>query len=128
MLSSVKIPILCLGAMLAWSAASQASAEGWQRPTAHGGEISRSVTKDGGVYTGSTTRTGPNGGSTYTSSSKCVGGVVDRCARSYSGTGPNGQTFSGKRVSARGPFRGRSAGSFTGPNGNTVHGFRRWRR
>ncbi|TPM98577.1 hypothetical protein [Mesorhizobium sp. B2-1-5] len=127
MLSSVKIPMFCLGAMLVWSAASPASAEEWQRPTVHGGEISRSVGKDGSVYTGSTTRTGPNGG-TYTSSSKCVGGVVDRCARSYSGTGPNGQTFSGKRVSARGPFRGRSAGSFTGPNGNTVHGFRRWRR
>lgn len=125
MLSSVKIPIFCLGAMLVWSA--PASAEEWQRPTAHGGEISRSVGKDGNVLSGSTTRTGPNGG-TYTSSSKCVGGVVDRCARSYSGTGPNGQTFSGKRVSARGPFRGRSAGSFTGPNGNTVHGFRRWRR
>lgn len=123
----MKIQLFCLGAIFLASAASPASAEEWKRPTAHGGEISRSVGKDGNVYTGSTTRTGPNGG-TYTSNSKCVGGVVDRCARSYSGTGPNGQTFSGKRVSARGPFRGRSAGSFTGPNGNRVHGFRRWRR
>ncbi|AID31280.1 hypothetical protein BFX40_26835 [Mesorhizobium sp. SEMIA 3007] len=127
MLFSVKIPALCIGAVLAWSAASPASAEEWRRPTAHGGEISRSVTRDGNVYTGSTTRTGANGGA-YTSSSKCIGGVVDRCARSYSGTGPNGQTFSGKRVSAAGPFRGRSAGSFTGPNGKTVYGIRRWRR
>ena len=127
MLSSAKFSLLCLGAMLVWSAASPAVAEEWKRPTAHGGEISRSVSKDGNIHTGSTTRTGPNGG-TYTSSSKCVGGVVDRCARSYSGTGPDGQSFSGERVSARGPFRGRSAGSFTGPNGNTVHGFRRWRR
>lgn len=123
----MKIQLFCLGAIFLASAASPASAEEWKRPTAHGGEINRSVGKDGNVYTGSTTRTGPNGG-TYTSNSKCVGGIVDRCARSYSGTGPNGQTFSGKRVSARGPFRGRSAGSFTGPNGNTVHGFRRWRR
>ncbi len=123
----MKIQLFCLGAIFLASAASPASAEEWKRPTAHGGEISRSVGTDGNVYTGSTTRTGPNGG-TYTSSSKCVEGVVDRCARSYSGTGPNGQTFSGKRVSARGPFHGRSAGSFTGPNGNTVHGFRRWRR
>ncbi|CAN7510418.1 hypothetical protein [Mesorhizobium caraganae] len=122
-----KIQLFCLGAIFLASAASPASAEEWKRPTAHGGEISRSVGKDGNVYTGSTTRTGPNGG-TYTSNSKCVGGVVDRCARSYSGTGPHGQTFSGKRVSARGPFHGRSAGSFTGPNGNRVHGFRRWRR
>jgi hypothetical protein len=109
------------------SAASPAAAREWKRPTAHGGEISRSVGRDGNVYTGSTTRTGANGG-TYTSSSKCAGGVVDRCARSYSGTGPNGQSFSGKRVSARGPFHGSSAGRFTGPKGNTVHGFRRWRR
>lgn len=123
----MKIQLFCLGAIFLASAASPVSAEEWKRPTAHGGEISRGVGKDGNVYTGSATRTGPNGG-TYTSSSKCVGGVVDRCARSYSGTGPNGQTFSGKRVSARGPIHGRSAGSFTGPNGNTVHGFRRWRR
>lgn len=122
-----KIRLFCLGANLLVLAASPAAAEEWIRPTAHGGEISRSVSRDGNVYTGSTTRAGPNGGS-YTSSSKCVAGVVDRCSRSYSGTGPNGQTFSGKQVSAAGPFRGRSAGNFTGPNGNTVYGFRRWRR
>ncbi|TGQ12398.1 MULTISPECIES: hypothetical protein [unclassified Mesorhizobium] len=127
MLSRFKLPLLCLGAMVVWSAASPASAEEWTRKTVHGGELSRSVGKDGDVYTGSTTRTGPNGG-TYTSGSTCTAGVVDRCSRSYSGTGPNGKTFSGERYSAAGPFRGRSVGSFTGPNGNTVHGFRRWRR
>ena len=127
MLSRIKLSLFCLGAMVVWSAASPASAEEWTRKTVHGGELSRSVGKDGDVYTGSTTRTGPNGG-TYTSSSTCTAGVVDRCSRSYSGTGPNGQTFSGKQVSAAGPFRGRSAGNFTGPNGNTVYGFRRWRR
>jgi hypothetical protein len=127
MLSSAKIHLTCLGAMFVASAVVPATAEEWQRPTAHGGEISRSISREGNFYTGSTTRTGPNGG-TYTSSSKCVAGVVGRCARSYSGTGPDGQSFSGKRVSARGPFRGRSAGSFTGPDGNMVFGFRRWRR
>jgi hypothetical protein len=85
--------------MVVWSAASPASAEEWTRKTVHGGELSRSVDRDGNIYTGSTTR-----------------------------TGPNGKTFSGERYSAAGPFRGRSVGSFTGPNGNTVHGFRRWRR
>ena len=127
MSSKTKFSLLCLGAIAVWSAASPASAEEWKRPTVHGGELSRSVSRDGNVYTGSTTRTGANGGA-YTSRSQCIGGVVDRCARSYSGTGPNGQTFSGKRVSAAGPFRGRSAGSFTGPNGKTVYGIRRWRR
>ena len=127
MLSSAKIYLFCLGAMLVASAAVPAAAEEWQRPTCMAAKIGRSVSREGGVYTGSTTRTGPDGGS-YTSSSKCVAGVVDRCARSYSGTGPDGQSFSGKRVSARGPFRGRSAGSFTGPDGNTVFGSRRWRR
>ena len=127
MLSRTKFPLLCLGALVVWSIAAPASAEEWKRPTVHGGELSRSVSRDGNVYTGSTTRTGPNGG-TYTSNSTCVGGVVDRCSRSYSGAGPNGQAFSGQRCSAAGPLRGRSVGSFTGPNGNTVHGFRRWRR
>ncbi|MET3597108.1 putative membrane protein [Mesorhizobium shonense] len=127
MLSKAKFSLLCLGAMAVWSAASPASAEEWTRNTVHGGEISRSVSHDGNVYTGSTTRTGPNGG-TYTSNSTCVAGVVDRCSRSYSGAGPNGKTFSGQRYSAAGPFGGRSVGSFTGPNGNTVYGFRRWRR
>ncbi|RWA64578.1 hypothetical protein [Mesorhizobium sp.] len=127
MIYSRKLPLICLGAVVVWSIASPASAEEWTRKTANGGEISRSVTRDGNVYTGSTTRIGPNGG-TYTSSSTCKAGVVDRCSRSYSGTGPNGQTFSGQRYSAAGPFGGRSVGRFTGPNGNTVYGFRRWRR
>ncbi|TIQ37197.1 MAG: hypothetical protein E5X48_07500 [Mesorhizobium sp.] len=127
MLSTTRLSLFCLGAMVVWSAASPASAEEWTRKTTHGGEISRSVSRDGNIYTGSTTRTGPNGGS-YTSNSTCVAGVVDRCSTSYSGAGPNGKTFSGQRHSAAGPFGGRSVGSFTGPNGNTVYGFRRWRR
>ena len=113
MLSRLKLPLLCLGAMVVWSAASPASAEEWTRKTVHGGGLSRSVGRDGNIYT---------------SSSTCKAGVVDRCSRSYSATGPNGKTVSGERYSATGPFRGRSVGSFTGPNGNTVHGFRRWRR
>ncbi|TPI29058.1 hypothetical protein FJW08_18320 [Mesorhizobium sp. B3-2-1] len=127
MISKAKLALLSLGAAVVWSAASPASAEDWTRKTAHGGELSRSVSRDGNIYTGSTTRTGPNGG-TYTSGSTCKAGVVDRCSRSYSVTGPNGKTVSGQRYSAAGPFRGRSVGSFTGPNGNTVRGFRRWRR
>ncbi|TJW44320.1 MAG: hypothetical protein E5W83_14880, partial [Mesorhizobium sp.] len=71
MLSSAKL--FCLGAILVASAATPAAAEEWLRPTGHGGEISRSVSRDGNTYTGSTTRTGPNGG-TYTSSAKCVAG------------------------------------------------------
>ncbi|RUU51290.1 hypothetical protein EOD04_36370, partial [Mesorhizobium sp. M2C.T.Ca.TU.009.01.2.1] len=75
MLSRLKLPLFCLGAMVAWSAASPASAEEWTRKTVHGGELSRSVDRDGNTYTGSTTRTGPNGG-TYTSNSTCKAGVV----------------------------------------------------
>ncbi len=127
MFSAKKIHLLFAVALAFAPIASPAAAKEWTRKTAHGGEIGRDIGKDGGVITGSTTRTGPNGG-TYTSNSKCVGGVVDRCARSYSGTGPNGNSFSGNRASARGPFGGRSVGSFTGPNGNTGFGFRRWRR
>jgi hypothetical protein len=122
-----KTCLFCLGTLLAISTGTPATAAEWSRETAHGGEINRSVTNDGGVYSGSATRTGPNGGS-YTSNSKCTGGVVARCARSYSGVGPNGQTFSGKRASAHGPFRVRSAGSFTGRKGNTIVDFRRLRR
>jgi hypothetical protein len=124
---SMKLPLLCLGAVLTISAGAPAAASEWSRETAHGGEISRSVTGDGGVYSGSTTRTGPKGG-TYSSSSTCAGGVVTRCSRSYSGVGPNGKSFSGTRASAHGPFHTRSAGSFTGPGGNTIFGFRRFRR
>lgn len=127
MFSSTKFSVLSLGAILVWSAASPAAAEDWQRSTARGGVISRSVGETGNIHTGSTTRTGPNGGA-YTSNSSCIGGVVVRCARSYSGAGPNGKTYEGSRASARGPFHGRSVGSLTGPDGNTVHGVRRWRR
>jgi hypothetical protein len=114
--------------VLAMAAASPASAEEWKRPTAHGGELSRDVTREGYVYYGETTRTGPNGGS-YSSSSTCHDGVaVNRCARSFSATGPEGNSWSGERYSARGPYPARSVGSVTGPNGNTAVGIRRhWR-
>ncbi len=105
-----------------------AAAEQWKRPTVHGGELTREVTRDGRVHTGETSRSGPNGG-TYASSSACFDGVVDRCKRSFSATGPEGRTWSGDRYSVRGPYRVRSAGVITGPEGNSVVGVRRfWRR
>jgi hypothetical protein len=109
-------------------AASPAAAEEWKRPTVHGGELTREVTRDGRVYQGETTRVGPNGGA-YSSSATCFDGFVDRCKRTYSATGPEGKTVSGKTYTARGPYRVRRAGVVTGPNGNTVLGVRRfWRR
>lgn len=128
MLTSLKFSTLLLGAALAVSAIGPAAADEWTRKTANGGEITRSVTNEGGgLYSGSTTRTGVNGG-TYASSSTCANGVVARCSRSYSGVTANGKTFSGQRLSARGPFRTRSVGTFTGPSGNKWYGFRRLRR
>lgn len=113
---------------LAVLAASPAAAEEWKRPTKHGGELSREVTRDGRVYQGETTRTGPNGG-TYSSNSTCFDGVVDRCKRSYSATGPEGKTVSGKSYLALGPNGGRQVGYFQGANGNRYVGVRRiWRR
>jgi hypothetical protein len=113
---------------LAPAAASPAAAEQWKRPTVHGGELSREVTRDGRVYQGETTRTGPNGG-TYSSNSTCFDGVIDRCKRSYSATGPQGKTVSGKSYLALGPNGGRHVGYFQGANGNRTFGVRRiWRR
>lgn len=110
------------------AAASPAAAAEWKRQTAHGGELSREVTRDGRVYSGETTRTGPNGG-TYSSSSTCFDGFVDRCKRSFTATGPEGKTVSGKGYAARGPYRVRQAGVITGPHGDSVVGVRRfWRR
>jgi len=119
----------CLIALaLGMLAASPASAEQWKRPSRHGGEITRDVTRDGRVYYGETTRNGANGG-VYSSSSTCFDGVVDRCKRSYSATGPQGKTVSGDSYAARGPVRVRSIGVVTGPNGDSVVGVRRfWRR
>ncbi len=126
MTSLLRSSLVALNLMLL--AAAPAAAEQWKRPTVHGGELSRQVTRDGRVYNGETTRTGPNGG-TYSSSSTCFDGAVDRCKRSYSATGPEGKTWSGERYSARGPYRVRSAGVVTGPEGNSVVGARRfWRR
>lgn len=113
---------------LAVLAASPAAADQWKRPTVNGGELTREVHRHGRVYHGETTREGPNGGS-YSSSTGCRNGVVDRCTRSFSATGPEGNTVSGKGYSARGPYRVREAGVVTGPNGNSVVGVRRvWRR
>ena len=126
MKSSLKLHIVTLGLLIA-AVAAPATAEEWKRPTAHGGEVSREVTQDGRVYAGETTRLGPNGG-TYSSTSTCFDGFVDRCNRTFSATGPNGQSVTGQRLSARGPFRAGSVGSLTGPSGNTVVGWRRhWR-
>jgi hypothetical protein len=126
MFSKLKLYMYSLGLLLAASFALPSEAAEWSRETIGGGELSRSATADAGYYSGSTTRTGPNGGS-YTSSTSCAGGVVARCKRSYSGVGPDGQSFSGTRVSGHGPYRTRSIGRFTGPNGNTVIGVRRFR-
>lgn len=126
MLTSLKSRFLAT--FIAISAAGPVAAEEWTRTTPGGGQISRSVTNDGnGVYSGTTTRTGANGGS-YTSSSSCGAGVVTRCSRRYSGVTANGETFSGQRLSASGPYGTRSVGSFTGPDGNRYAGFRRIRR
>ncbi len=120
----VSLAVLALGLV----AASPAAAEQWRRPTVHGGELTREVTRDGRLYYGDTTRTGPNGG-TYSSSATCFDGVVNRCKRSFTATGPEGKTVTGTGYRAGGPFGVRRAGSITGPNGNTVVGARRfWRR
>lgn len=126
-MNSLLKPSFAALALMLVAAASPASAEQWKRKTVHGGELTREVTRDGRVYSGETTRTGPNGG-TYSSSSTCFDGVVNRCKRSFSATGPDGQTLSGQRYSTRGPYRVRSVGSVTGPGGNTYLGARRhWR-
>ena len=98
----------------------------WTRDTRSGGQITRSVTKDGNIYSGQTTRVGPNG-ATYTSNSACRDGVVDRCQRSYSATGPDGRTYSGNTVTARGPHRVRSVGVHNGPGGKVGVVRRHWR-
>ncbi len=128
MLTSFKFSLLLLVALVTVSAGRPAAAEERTRTTANGGQINRSVTNDGnGAYSGTTTRTGPKGGS-YTSSSSCGAGVVTRCSRSYSGVTANGKIFSGQRLSALGPFHTRSVGSFTGPDGRRWVGFRRFTR
>ncbi|WP_239367411.1 hypothetical protein [Mesorhizobium retamae] len=99
----------------------------WMRETRNGGQITRNVTRDGNIYSGQTTRVGPNG-ATYTSQSTCRDGFVDRCRRSYSAIGPNGRSYSGNTVTARGRHGVRSIGVHTGPRGNVGVGFRRhWR-
>jgi hypothetical protein len=98
----------------------------WTRDTRSSGQITRSVTKDGNIYTGQTSRVGPNGG-THTSNSVCRDGIVDRCRRSYSATGPDGRTYSGNTVTARGPYRVRSIGVHNGPGGTVGVIHRRWR-
>lgn len=123
---SVKISLVALS-LAALAGVCHASAAEWSRDTVHGGRITRSITGAGPVYSGQTTRVGPNGGS-YSSSAACLNGIVDRCQRSFSATGPNGKTYSGHRVTARGPYQVRSMGTISGPRGRAdVGGSRRWR-
>lgn len=127
MLSSIKMLVVATG-LAVLLGVSHAGAAEWSRGTANGGQLTRYVDGDGLVYSGETVRTGPNGGS-YASSSTCLDGLfVDRCHRSFSATGPNGETYTGDRVTAWGPNRVRSIGTVTGPNGNVVvDARRRWR-
>lgn len=127
MLSSIKSRVVATG-LAALLGASSAGAAEWSRGTAHGGQLTRNVDTDGLFYSGETVRTGPNGGS-YTSNSTCLDALlVDRCHRSFSATGPNGEMYSGDRVTAWGPNRVRSIGAVAGPNGNVVvDARRRWR-
>ncbi|YBV94661.1 hypothetical protein M1D80_01305 (plasmid) [Phyllobacteriaceae bacterium JZ32] len=126
MFASWKRTFAALGVVILLGPAPAMAAE-WTRDTRNGGQITRSVTRVGNIYSGQTTRVGPNG-ATYTSNSTCRDGFVDRCRRSYSATGPNGRAYSGNTVTARGPYRVRSIGVHTGPRGNVGMGFRRhWR-
>lgn len=126
MSSFVKASLAALG-VFAFLGPIPAEAAEWTRDTRNGGQIARSVTRDGNVYSGQTTRVGRNG-ATYTSTSICRNGAVDHCRRSYSATGPNGRSYSGNTLTARGPYRVRSIGVHNGPRGNVVAGFRRhWR-
>ncbi|EHK79347.1 hypothetical protein SM0020_03205 [Sinorhizobium meliloti CCNWSX0020] len=126
MIICLKKTFAALGVAMVLGAAPAMSAE-WTRDTRNGGQITRSVTGDGNVYSGQTTRVGPNG-ATYTSNSTCRDGLVNRCRRSYSATGPNGRTYSGNTVTARGPHRVRSIGVHTGTRGNVGIGLRRHSR
>lgn len=122
----LRASLLAIG-LLAVGGVTSAEATEWRRGTAHGGQLTRSVGGNGLVYSGQTTRIGPNGG-IYTSNSTCVNGIVDRCRRSYSATGPAGRSVSGHRASAHGLYGRRSAGIFTGPRGHSVVGVHRhWR-
>ncbi|MET3648984.1 hypothetical protein [Phyllobacterium ifriqiyense] len=125
MISSWKMTFAALGVVVMLIPVQAMSAE-WTRETRSGGQITRSVTKDGNIYSGQTSRVGPNG-ATYTSSSACRDGIIDRCRRSYSATGRNGQIFSGNSVTARGPYRVRSAGVHEGPVRDVRVVRRHWR-
>lgn len=126
MIISWKRAFAAIGVAMMLGAAPAMSAE-WTRDTRNGGQITRSVTRDGNLYSGQTTRVGPNG-ATYTSNSTCRDGFVTRCRRSYSATGPNGRTYFGNSVTARGPHGVRSIGVHTGPRANVSIGFRRHAR
>lgn len=126
MIISRKGIFAALGVAMLLGSAPAMSAE-WTRDTRNGGQITRSVTRDDNIYSGQTTRVGPNGG-TYTSNSTCRDGSVNQSRRGYSATGPNGRTYSGNSVTARGPHGVRSISVHTGPRGNIGVGFRRhWR-
>ena len=125
MISCWKTTFAALGVVAMLVPLPAKSAE-WTRDTRSGGQITRSVTKDGNIYSGQTTRVGPNG-AVYSSSSACRGGIVDRCRRSYSATGADGRTYSGSTVTARGPHRVRSVGVHNGPDGKVGVFRRHWR-
>jgi hypothetical protein len=120
--------LIVVASLAAMSGISSAGAAEWSRGTALGGQLTRNVDADGLVYSGETVRTGPNGGS-YSSNSTCLDGLfVDRCHRSFSATGPNGETYSGDRLTAWGPNRVRSIGAVAGPDSSVVvETRRRWR-
>jgi len=103
---------LIFAAALVLAAPSLAEAQSWQRTVSEG---AATVTAEGA-----------RGGS-YTRSSTCANGRPG-CSTSFSGTGPQGRSFSGTRESFRGPFRGRAVTTVTGPRGNTGVRARRWRR
>jgi len=121
---ATRLAIMLIAGAPLLAVAASGKAEEWTRSTVHGGQITRSVTGEDGRYSGTTTRVGPNG-STYTSSGQCASGVVGRCARNYSATGPSGSTVTGKRATAVGPWRVRTARSVTGPEGGRIFALRR---
>lgn len=72
---------------------------------------------------------GPNGGSAQWQGA-CYDGVYrDACHRSWTATGPNGNTYSGGRTVWRGPWSVGRTGHVAGPGGAAAYGttwHRRW--
>ncbi|MCW5771600.1 MAG: hypothetical protein KIT16_08200 [Rhodospirillaceae bacterium] len=77
------------------------------------------------AFAQSGTYTGPNGG-TATWSHGC-GPYGRACARTWTATGPNGQTYNGGATWRRTPYGGAVTNRYVqGPNGNVFYGRRRW--